>query len=34
MIRMVPIAAVAAMFLIGCGESPKETASDVAEADK
>jgi hypothetical protein len=32
--RIVPIAAIAALFLAGCGETPKETASDVAEANK
>jgi hypothetical protein len=30
--RIVPIAAIAALFLIGCGETPKEAANDVAAA--
>ncbi len=32
--RIVPLAAVAAMFLVGCGESKNEMASDVADANK
>lgn len=31
---IVPIAAIAALFLIGCGETPKGTTNDVAEANK
>jgi hypothetical protein len=32
--RFVPITAIATLFLIGCGETPKETANDVTAAGK